>query len=156
MASFRFRLETLLKLRESARDARREQYAQAQEAEKIIEGQQREIDEDLRNAKLSTHKALEPGTVQVDALLHSHRQERMLQAQQATLHEQRKTIAEAVQQRRESLMEADREVKVLEKLREKKKVQHQQEQHRLEVKQMDEIAQRSRTVTYETVEHEAE
>ncbi len=156
MRAFRFRLQTLLKLRESARDARREQYAQAQEAEKIIDDQQREIDDELNNAKLSTHKAVEPGTVDVDALLHANQRQRVLLAQQATLREQAKTIAQAIHQRREALMEADREVKVLEKLRERQKTQFQHEQHRIENKQMDEIAQRVRTIEHETVEQEAE
>jgi flagellar export protein FliJ len=75
-------------------------------------------------------------------LIDSQRYEFLLLAQVEALKQQAVRLTEETERRREALVAADREVRTLEKLREKQKLEHQQEQQRLEVKFLDEVAAR--------------
>lgn len=118
MAGFRFRLDSVLKLREQARDLRRQQLATALGAERAVQEQRRQI-ESLRELQLSELRSIvTPGEVDVDRaaarrfhagsltldLLRCDQKLRQLQAQTAEC--------------RQRLVLADQEVRVLEKLRE--------------------------------------
>jgi flagellar export protein FliJ len=64
----------------------------------------------------------------------------ILQAQLRELSRQREALAAAIEERRQAVIEADREVKVLERLRERRLAEHRAAEQLQEVKQMDEIA----------------
>jgi flagellar export protein FliJ len=50
-------------------------------------------------------------------------------------------VGAEIERRREVLVEADRDVRVLEKLREKQTERHRYEENRREIRQLDEVAQ---------------
>lgn len=140
MAHFKFRLETLLRIRIAARDERRSQLSEAYKAEQVLLEQEAQIIEEKQHTKQRAEQISQPGTVDVDVLLNVHRYELLLEAQLQMLCKQKQQVDEEIERRRQVLVEADREVRILEKLREKKLLDHQQHEHLLEIKQFDEIA----------------
>jgi flagellar FliJ protein len=81
-----------------------------------------------------------PGAADVDALLQTHRYELVLAAQRRQLVAQIAQVEAESERRRQVLVEADRQVRVLEKLREKQATAHRRQAERLEAKQLDEVA----------------
>lgn len=142
MSKYRFRLETLKKLREAARDDCRQQLAQALKADQVIENRLNEIDEEFQRLLKAAQEGSRPGVVNVDRLLEVHRYELVLQAEQKQLEHQRKAISTEIDLRRAKLIDADREVRVLEKLREKQHAQHVAEERRLDIRDLDEAGAR--------------
>jgi len=140
MAKFQFRLATLLKLREATRDERRAELAQAYQADAFLEQQQDRLQRELAGLVLQSRKVAGPGTLDVDQLLQTQRYELFLRARQSQLADQRGTVAEEIERRRQILVEADREVRVLEKLRQRQLERHREEEGRREMKILDEVA----------------
>ena len=142
MTEFRFRLASLMRLRESERDERREALAQAYRADQVLEQRQEAVQADLRENQRQVQQCAAPGPVSVERLLGRHRYELVLQSQLQQLQRQRQTIAAEVEGRRLALVEADRELKILEKLRERHFQEHVFQQQKLELRELDEIALR--------------
>jgi flagellar export protein FliJ len=142
MKPFRFRLATLLRLREAARDDRRARLAEALQALDLLDAQRAEIDAQLAEARAEHQQAAAPGAIDIDRLVAGHRHEVLLAAHRAQLDEQAKKVSEEADRRRESLVAADREVRVLEKLRESQELRHRHEAESVLNKQLDEIAGR--------------
>ncbi|MCA9245978.1 MAG: flagellar export protein FliJ [Planctomycetales bacterium] len=139
--AFSFRLATLLKLREAARDERRRQLAQAQEAIAKLDGEQAQIADELASLQDGQRRAAS-GTVRIDRLIASQRYEASLRISAQTLSEQKRLIMTELEKRQQALIEADRSVKTLEKMREKQFDRWQELELRAEAKQMDEVASR--------------
>ena len=140
MARFKFRLATLLRLREATRDERRSELAEAFRADDLLEQQQGELGTELGELKSRYRAAAEPGTVHIDRLVEVQRYEVTLKAQQTQLAKQREVVAAEIERRRQVLIGADRDVRVLEKLREKQALRHRREEDRRENKRLDEVA----------------
>ena len=119
MARFTFRLATLLRLRENERDQRRAELAQAYHADDIL----RQQDEDLERERIGllaiSREAAGPGAVDIDRLIQTQRYELLLKTHQQQLRRQREAVAAEIDRRRETLVRANREVRILENLREK-------------------------------------
>jgi flagellar FliJ protein len=137
---FRFRLATLLRLREADRDERRSHLADAQRAEDIVRTRIAGIDGELRQLRGESARLSRPGTINVDELMEINRFELLLAAERQAAVQQQKLVAEEVERRRLALVAADREVRVLERLRDTQQERHRQEADRQERKQMDEAA----------------
>jgi flagellar FliJ protein len=137
---FRFRLATLLRLREADRDERRSHLADAQRAEDIVRTRIAGIDGELRQVRGESARLSRPGTINVDELMEINRLELLLAAERQAAVQQQKLVAEEVERRRLALVAADREVRVLERLRDTQQERHRQEADRQERKQMDEAA----------------
>jgi flagellar export protein FliJ len=140
MARFKFRLATLLKLREAARDERRMELAQAYEADDVLRGHSEHVQTEMNSLIDQCRKAAGPGTIDLDRLIEAQRYEIILKVQQSHLIEQRGRLAAEIERRRVALLAANREVRILEKLREHQAEQYKQEQNRLDVKRLDEVA----------------
>ena len=140
MTSFRFRLKTLLQLRENERDERRSRLADAQQAENIVNQRIYELDADLDRLRAQAAQRSRPGRMDVDALMELQRYELLLKAERQATVQQRELVAAEVERRREALVAADREVRVLERLRETQQQRHRQTEERQERKVLDEIA----------------
>ena len=138
MANFQFRLKTLLRLREAVRDQRRGELAQAYEAERILQQQSNELQSQFA-AMLADRRAAAIEHVNVDRLMEMQRYEMILQAQQHTLSQQQQDLRKEIDRRRDALVESDREVRVLEKLRERDELRHRQREQRIEAKELDEV-----------------
>lgn len=140
MLPFRFRLATLLRLREGDRDERRTQLADAERAEDIVRARIVEIDRELGRLCGAAARLSQPGLVNVDELMEIERFELLLAAERQAAVGQHQLVAAEVERRREVLVAADREVRVLERLRETQHDRHRQDSDRRDRKQMDETA----------------
>jgi flagellar export protein FliJ len=67
----------------------------------------------------------------------------VLRSQLAAFEQQSSQVAEEVERRRQALLEADREYRVIEKLREKLRQRHRMETERREQRNLDEVALRT-------------
>ena len=137
---FRFRLQTVLRLRIAERDVRRGELAKALRAEEILQERRQQLDEEMQENQELARKLAEPGKADIDRLLQAHRYEAILKGTLAQLVEQARQVAAEVERRRLALMEADRQVRVLEKLEQRKREEHQRNEQRQEMKQLDEVA----------------
>jgi flagellar FliJ protein len=142
MAVFQFRLATLLRLREAERDERRMQLADAFQAEQIIRQHIDELDEGIRAHKELGRKASMPGKISVDNIMEAQRYEYQLFAERTVAEQRRQSILEEIERRRDRLAAADREVRILEKLRETKQDQFRAEELKKEQFAFDELAGR--------------
>lgn len=142
MPLFRYRLETLLSLRRSERDARRQKYAEALTAQEMLNQQLDAVAAEIADVRTLTRQRTTPSELDVDRLLRAHRYELLLQTRLRQLEQQVARVAEEAERRRQVLLQADREVRVLEKHREHQSDRHRQRELQREQKQLDDIAQR--------------
>ncbi len=140
MATFKFRLATLLRMREAWRDERRAHLADAQRAEQLIIERIAAIDEEVVAARSQYSSAARARSVNVDLLTDMARYEMILKAQRQSADQQRQAVAAELQKRRAALVTADRDVHVLEKLRESQKQRFDEEEALKEFKRLDELA----------------
>jgi flagellar FliJ protein len=143
MPSFKFRLTTMLRLREATRDERRGLLAQAYAAQQKLADQRHELERQMgehRSAKLQGAK----GRLDVDRLLDANRYQLVLQAEMNVLTRQEAVLEAETEKRRQALVAADRDVRVLEKLRDKQYQRFLEQEAVLQGKQLDEIAGRRR------------
>lgn len=142
MPAFKYRLATLLKLREGARDERRAQLAEAYLAEQKLHERRGELRQELAQCEELQRRGA-AGALDVDRLLDTHRYQLVLKAELAVIERQNEVLAAEIEKRRQALVAADREVRVLEKLRETQYGRFLQQQSLLEMKQLDEVASRT-------------
>ena len=132
-----------MKIRRTTRDERQLQLARAYEAERVLDQQQVELDQKRTAIKQVSRNVSRPGTVNVETLLGVNRYELVLESQGRVLRERRQQLEAEIQKRRQSLINADRDVRVLEKLRERQQIDHENKERRLEIKQTDDAVQRT-------------
>jgi len=141
---FKFRLDPVLKIRENDRAQKQAELGRAYEAVRIVENKLKEVQTEIVSNSELGRQAIQQGRISVDYLLAVRRHEAFLLAQQSDVQTSLQQIRLVIEERRLALIEADKKVKVLEKLREKQKSKHLQEEALAEMKQMDEIAQSAR------------
>lgn len=140
MSSFRFRLQTLLRLRLADRDQRHGELAKAQRAEDALRSQADRLALEQVQTQQLARELASPGEADVDRLIAAHRYDLVLRSRAHQLAEQIVEVHREVERRREALVEADRQVRVLEKLRDKQRAAHLAGEAKLEQKQLDERA----------------
>jgi flagellar FliJ protein len=140
MARFRFRLQTLRRLREIHRDEQRSRLATAYEAERILEERRKALSAKAQDLAGLQRQMMRGGAVDVNQLLTAQRYHFALEAQARTLADQAAKLAEEVERRRQAVVEADREVRVLDKLEQRQRRQHREAAERAETKMLDEVA----------------
>ncbi len=139
MARFIFRLTALLRLRESRRDECRAALAEAYRVDEALARQLEGLDRELDALREFCRRKASPGVVDIDRLVEAQRYELVARAQRQRIAQQRETVAAEIERRRQALVEADREVRVLEKLRERQLEQHRREEELRETKRLDEV-----------------
>jgi len=139
MSRFQFRLATLLKIRESDRDERRLRLAEALEAQRILHERIEELRREKGEISRESRAAIEPGQLDIDRVLRVSRYELLLEAQIDHLTKRDEQLREEIELRRDALVEADREVKILEKLRQRRREEFKTQERNLEQKAMDEL-----------------
>ena len=140
MAKYKFRLETLQKVREAHRDQQRSALAEAFRAEQVLaENRAQLAAEDFEVQKLK-RSATEEKYLNVNKLLEAQRYELLLRAQAQELAKQSVLLEAETERRRQTLVEADREVRVLELLDERLRRGHYREAEKKETKLLDEAA----------------
>lgn len=138
MAAFRFRLSRLLELRRAVRDQARANLAQAQRAHDLLEERLAALRSELQAVRRMMQ--LLPGAVDVDRVLAASRYEAVLRYQEQDVLSQRELVVAEVERRRELLLAADRDLKVLKKLQERQAAQHRAEAERGAMAELDEAA----------------
>lgn len=139
---FQFRLQTLLRLREAARNERREQLAEVLRIDDALRKQLAELE--ALQSEARALQRLGVGRVDVDRLLEAQRYEAVVAVEILHVERQRAVVAEEMNKRRDALVEADREFKVIEKLREKRRLEHGADELAQEMKVLDEAAGRTK------------
>jgi flagellar FliJ protein len=140
MPRFRFRLETLRRLRQATRDELRVRLAEAYQAQQILADQQAAMASVAATLADARRRLLASGPLNVTRVVEMQRYQLLLEAQSRKLDEQAGQLAEEVDLRRQALVEADRQVRVLEKLYERRQRQHADAERAREAKRLDEIA----------------
>lgn len=140
MRPFKFRLATLLRLREAERDERRADLAKAYQAADILKQKQRDIEQEQEETRLQQLQLVGPGQASVEKILNGQRYSLILRVNLTQLAQQQAQVAAEVERRRLVLVEADRQVRILEKLSEKKFAEYQEEELKHEMRELDEQA----------------
>ncbi len=140
MAKFQFRLETLRKIRMAHRDEVRAKLADAFQAAQLLEQRRQAIAEEIAATQVFQREAATRKQSDVNSLMESQRYQAVLRSEQQTIQQQGEQLEVEIEKRRLVVVEADREVRVLDKLEERQLSQHKQQQTRTENKVLDEIA----------------
>lgn len=140
MARFRFRLQTLRRLRETYRDEQRARLATAFEAERILAEQRQLVAVEIVGLGEARRRLMQQSALDVNQLLASQRYQLTLEAHSRALAGQAEKLAAEVERRRQAVVEADREVRVLDKLEERQRLEHRKAAARAEAKLLDEVA----------------
>jgi flagellar export protein FliJ len=140
MNKYRFRLETVRKLRALERDQQRTALAEAFQAEQILADHRAELANERAELRNLERGALADEYLDVNRMVEAQRYETVLKANETNLAIQSHQLAIEVERRRLAVVEADRSVRVLELLDERQRREHDRQQQRLDVKQLDEIA----------------
>ncbi len=136
-----FRLATLKRLREAERDRRRSDLADALAAEQLL---CEKIDRLSHEASAWQRQVRHAGSgrLDVDQLAQANRYRWLMTAQRQQLLSQRERLQAEIERRRAALVEADRELKAVEKLEQRHQHDEQTWLLRQEQKTLDEIGNR--------------
>jgi flagellar protein FliJ len=146
MSKYKFRLATLQKVRAAARSERRAALAEAFRAEQVLASHRAELLAE-ESALLALQRSAADGTyLNVTRLLEAQRYELLLKARGQELAKQATLLSAEIERRRQLLIEADRGVRVLELLDERKRREHAREAARREIKELDEAAMMLRSM----------
>ena len=140
MAKYRFRLETLEKLRSAERDERRVALADGYRAEQILNEQRQAVADESAALREAQRHLLASPYLDVNQVMESQQYDTILHAQAKVLGDQAHRLAVEVERRRLAVVEADRAVRVLDKLDERRRAEHRKAQQRTEHRELDEIA----------------
>ena len=135
---FHFRLQTVLRLRFVERDERRSELAKALRAADILREQRAQLGEEIAENEQRSRSLSEPGQANIDRLMHFHRYKAILKTSSQQLAAQEAQVVAEVERRRQILTEADRQVRVLEKLADRQREEYERLKLRNEMKQIDE------------------
>lgn len=133
-----FRLQTVARLREAARDAARAQLADALRAMEVLEG--RKADLVSRFNELTEQRRRASETADTAWLLNAGRYELVLRGDEKALAENRTQIEAEIDRRRQLVADAEREVKALDKLRERSERRERAERNKRQARRLDEFA----------------
>jgi flagellar FliJ protein len=140
MAKYKFRLKTLQKVRETRRDEHRASLADAFRAEQVLAETRAELVIEADALRTLQRSATEGQYTNVNQLLEAQRYELLLKARSQELGKQALLLAAETERRRQLLVESDREVRVLERLDERRHSEFTRETERQATQQLDEIA----------------
>src|SRR5688572_16486063 len=116
MAKYKFRLATLQKVREARRDRERAALAEAFRAEQVLADRRAELAAESAELQTLQRSAVAGPLLDVNRLLEAQRYELVLKAQAMELAQKEAILAVETERRRQLLIEADRDVRVLERL----------------------------------------
>jgi flagellar export protein FliJ len=130
----------LQKVREAHRDQQRGSLAEAFRAEQVLAENRAQLIAEERELRDLQRSASEGPYLDVNRLLEAQRYELLLKAQSQELAKQAVLLAAETEHRRQTLVEADREVRVLELLDERHRRAHDRNAQREETKRLDDVA----------------
>jgi flagellar export protein FliJ len=134
-----------MKLRQAARDARRSELGQAHEAAAVLAKRESVLEDQLRGLKQLVRAATQPGRIDLERMIQAQRYEAVLKTELQVIDEQATRLAHEIERRRAAVVTADREVRVLEKLRDRQETRHRQKELKNAIKELADITGRCRT-----------
>ena len=138
---FKFRLAPLITIRDNKLKERQRKLAEAYDARQILEGHLQEVNRQLEEGIAAVRELSQPGqAVNVNYLIGFRRQEMFLRADLEDLMQKIKMVDDEIEVRRAAMIEANKELKVVEKLKERRYEKYLEEENDAETKMMDEIA----------------
>ena len=140
MKSYRFRLETLRRMRSVHRDQQRVALADAYRAEQILAERRDAVRAEQAELRKLKQAAVGGRYMDISQLLEAQRYESVLKSREDQLKAQAARLAIETERRRLAVVEADRAVRVLDLLDERKRREHQKHQQRWDIKELDEVA----------------
>jgi flagellar FliJ protein len=140
MAKYKFRLKTLQRVREARRDQQRASLAEAFRAEQLLAEQRAELAQEQTMLRELQRSASAGRYLNVNRLLEAQRYDLLLKARSQEMEKQSILLAAETERRRQVLVEADRDVRVLEKLDERQRHGFKREMQRQEIRHLDEAA----------------
>lgn len=144
MARFEFRLQGLLGLREAERDARRSELAESLAAQQRLRQQYDHVaDEVIRQARDRRH-ATTSGRLDVDRLRVASQFEQSLRHELQAVARRLQGLEVLLAEQQTALVESQRQVRVLENLRQRDLLQFQAAQQASELRLLDEAGARLR------------
>jgi flagellar export protein FliJ len=140
MSNYKFRLETLRKVRQARRDERRLALAEAFRADELLTERQAEVAVEKTQLRALQQSAAKGQFLDLNRLLEAQRYELVLRARDQEIANQRTLLETETERRRQALVEADRDARALDLLDERQRGEHKRHSLRIETKQLDEIA----------------
>jgi flagellar FliJ protein len=141
MAKYKFRLATLQKVREARRIQQRQALAEAFRAEEVLAESRAALTAEEVEIRALQRSASAGKYLDINRLLEAQRYELLLKARGQELAKQAMLLAAETERRRKLLVEADRDVRVLELLDERHRREHDRRKQRMEHRILDEVAQ---------------
>ena len=140
---FKFRLEPLITIRDNKLKERQRELAKAYEARRIVVEAQQKIEQELEEGQQSVREMSQSETIDVNFLLafQRHKAYRLLQLEK--IQGDLKQIDEEIARRRAAMIDANKDLKIVEKLKEKRYDKYLEEENNAETKVMDEISART-------------
>jgi flagellar protein FliJ len=137
---YQFQLESVRQLRQWHRDAQRQRLGEAMHAAQLLEEQQRKVVEEVTELRQTRRQAMQQVTPDVNYLLDIQRYELLVQTQLQRLLQQQETLEAEVERRRLILAEAEQQVRVLDKLDDRRRAEFVAEELREEQLVIGEVA----------------
>jgi len=124
------------------RDQLQRKLAEAQEAQRILQLQMNDVQQDIEQLQSLRREAAGSSHANVNLLLETQRYQALLHAQQTEMQNQGQLLATETQRRRDGVVEANRQVRILDKLEARQREEFLKDAQKKEVKQLDEVAAR--------------
>ena len=137
---FTFRLDPLITLRDNELKECQAELAKAYHARQMVEETRLKFEKDIEESLQSAREMMESGTIDVNFLLTLQDHKTYRTAQLAKIAEDLKQIDEEIERRRVLVVAANKELKIVEKLKEKRYEKYLEEENKAEMKILDEIA----------------
>ncbi|MDR1478364.1 MAG: flagellar FliJ family protein [Planctomycetaceae bacterium] len=139
--AFKFRLESLITLRDDTLKECQSELAKAYEARKIVEDAEKKINDELQNNfEINRQRLQETGILDIEYLLGLQRRNAYLSSQLNIIKRDLVKIDEEIERRRQAVKEAHTELRIIEKLKEKKQNEYKINEAKKEEFTMNEIA----------------
>ena len=137
MARFMFRLAGVLKLREAVRDERRAFLAEAERLVASLAARLTEIEQERIGLRHERKQPADPARVDIERLLRIHRYDETLQGEQHRVAARLETARADAERRRQGLIEAERDMRALERLHDNQRRCHDDATARREQRELD-------------------
>jgi flagellar protein FliJ len=142
MSKYTFRLQSVENVRAAHRDLARAALAEAYYAERVLVENQTSIAAEQSELLTLQRSSASGENFDLRRLSDAHQYAGVLRSQQHELERQETLLQVEIERRRRTLVEAEREVRVLELLDKRHRAVHAREVRRHEVKEADEVAAR--------------
>jgi flagellar export protein FliJ len=140
MPRFRCRLQTVLLMREAQCALRRAELAASLAELRTLDQRRMGVEQELAGAQSFSRDRAQPGRIDIGRWHSAQRYEAALRAELKSIAQRGQALAVEIDRRQQVVAAAEREVDVLEKLRDRQAGEFRQHEARAETRQFDEVA----------------